>query len=309
MKSMKLLRVVALVSISVLGACSGVSKIGSGDEPGKAGGASTSVGGTKGEGLAGMGKGAEASGATSSTGATANMGGAGTVGGKDPGVGAEPNVELCMSDTDCENPGSPCEPCGDGTYSCNKVYCDGGKCVHTRDACKTMCADDKDCPVLGIACTKCGDGSVACPSTQCVKGQCQTSIPGCNDVDPCKGQACGAECKSCVDGMCDTKELSYCSAEGKCQPGLPQCGDPGMCKTPMDCGSAPPKCVPCGNDTCATFDCIQGSCVFACPPNPEPECKVTEDCKAVGNVCKMCPLGGCAVQACLSGSCELVCPL
>src|SRR5882672_10623030 len=127
MKSKKVLRWAALVSLSVLGACGGVSKIGSGDDPGKAGSASMNVGGSKGEGLAG--KGAE------STGATASMGGGVAIGGKDPGMGAEPGVELCMNDTDCENPGAPCEPCGDGSFSCNKVYCDGGKCVHTRDTC------------------------------------------------------------------------------------------------------------------------------------------------------------------------------
>jgi hypothetical protein len=168
---------------------------------------------------------------------------------------------------------------------------------------------DKECPVPDVSCTDCGDGTKACPTTQCLKGMCQTSYPGCGNIDPCKGLACGTACKSCgPNATCNTKELSYCSADGKCQPGLPQCADPGMCKTAKDCGAAPPECVPCGNDTCATFDCIQGSCVFACPPNPTPQCKVSEDCPMVDS-CKMCSSGKCAVEACLKGSCELVCPL
>ena len=298
------MRWITLVSLSVLGpaACGGgVSPIGSGDDPGKGGSTGMTVGGTKSQGLAG--KGAE------SNGATANVGGTVGVAGEDSGTGAQPTVEVCKVDMDCENPGSPCEPCGDGSYSCNKVYCDAGRCVHSRDMCSNKCESDRDCPVLGLACTDCGDGTKACPTTQCLMGQCQTSFPGCNNTDPCKGQPCGTQCNSCADGMCITKELSYCSADGKCQPGLPQCGSTVMCKTPMDCGTPPIKCVPCGNDTCATFDCVQGSCVFACPPNPEPECKTTEDCPAIGGVCQKCPGGKCAVQACLGGSCELVCAL
>jgi hypothetical protein len=297
MKPKTELRWIALGSLGLMGAllaaCGGVSDIGSGDDP-KAGESGTS-GGAKGIG-------ASSTGATS-TGAMAN------IGGKDPGVGASPNVELCKSDMDCAGFGAPCEVCADGSYACDKTYCDSGKCLHAGNTCPTKCATDKDCPVPDISCTDCGDGSTACPTSQCLMGLCQTSFPGCGNIDPCKGLACGTECKSCgPDGMCDTKELSYCSADGVCQPGLPQCADPGMCKTAMDCGAAPPKCVACGNDTCATFDCISGACVFACPPNPEPQCKVSEDCPMTDD-CKMCPSGKCAVQACLQATCELVCPL
>ena len=305
MKSTKVLRWVALVSVSVLGGCGGVSAIGSGDDPGKGGKTSISTGGTKGEGANSMG--ASANGATTSMGASAN------VGGKDPGMpgGGATMVELCKTDMDCGDPAAPCEPCADGSYACSKSYCDAGKCVHLGNTCATQCMIDEECPVLDVACTDCGDGTKSCPTTQCLKGTCQTSYPGCGNIDPCKGLACGTECKSCgPDGMCNTKELSYCSADGKCQPGLPQCADPGgMCKTVMDCGAPPPKCVPCGNNTCATFDCIQGSCVFACPPNPDPQCKISEDCPPIDDVCKMCPSGKCATEACLKGSCELVCPL
>lgn len=306
MKSMNVLGWFTLVSACALTACGGVSSIGSGDE--SKGGSSMTSGGSTGTG-ASSGKGAESMGAQS-TGAT-SMGAAAGVGGKDPnGMGASGGVEECKSDMDCTDPVAPCEPCSDGSYACTKSYCAGGKCVYQHQSCTEKCATDKDCPVPAVACSMCADGTTACPTAQCLMGTCQTTIPGCGGTDPCKGLACGTECKSCgADGMCDTKELSYCSADGKCQPGLPQCGNPGMCKTVMDCGAPPPKCVPCGNDTCATFDCIDGSCVFACPANPNPQCKVSEDCPVIGDQCKMCGSGKCAVEACLQGSCELVCPL
>jgi hypothetical protein len=77
----------------------------------------------------------------------------------------------------------------------------------------------------------------------------------------------------------------------------------------MDCGEPPPKCVPCGNNTCAGFDCIQGKCAFTCPPNPEPQCKTSEECPPLGEICKECPNGKCAIPVCILASCNLVCPL
>jgi hypothetical protein len=302
MKPTTVLRWITWVSLGTLAACGGVSSIGSGDDPGKAG---MSSGGTK--GTAGNGTGAKASGGNS-TGATGTGASANVAGSPSTTIGGATQVELCKTDPDCTGFGAPCEPCLDGSFACNKTYCDGAKCVQLGTTCPTKCASDKDCPVPDLPCADCGDGTKACPTSQCLMDQCQTSFPGCGNEDPCKGQACGAECKACTNGMCGTV-ASYCSAEGKCQPGLPQCADPGMCSTAKDCGAAPPKCVPCGNDICATFDCIKGSCVFACPPNPGPQCKVSEDCPAVGDACKMCPSGKCALQACLQGSCELVCPL
>ena len=90
--------------------------------------------------------------------------------------------------------------------------------------------------------------------------------------------------------------------------GLPQCGID-QCKTANDCGAAPPKCVECANGTCASFECLENKCVFACPSNPEPECKVSEDCAALDVECKTCESGKCAIPACIKGSCELVCAL
>jgi len=311
MKSSTVLKWVTLASLGLLAACGGVSDIGSGDGAGqgKSGSNGMAVGGGKGLGANGTGAngtGANATGANAYGGASAYGGGS--------SVGASPNMPgkdpvECQSDMDCGPTNAPCTQCADGTYACDKSYCAGGKCVHAGNTCPSKCATDTDCPV-DTGCAVCGDGSLACPTAQCLMGQCQTTIAGCGNTDPCSGLACGAECKSCgPDGVCDTMQLSYCSAEGKCQPGLPQCADANVCKTPMDCGAPPPKCVPCGNDTCATFDCIHGACVFACPPNPDPQCKITEDCPAIDAVCKMCPNGKCAVEACLQGSCELVCAL
>src|SRR6185369_5732321 len=173
-------------------------------------------------------------------------------------------------------------------------------------SCATKCGNDADCGALDKGCMPCGDGSESCQTSQCIMGFCETTFPGCTNPDPCQGLSCGAECKQCSDGKCDTSAPSYCSAEGKCQHEPSECGTD--CSTAMDCGTAPPNCVECGDKTCATFECISNKCVFSCPATPQPECKVSEDCM-LGDICKMCSSGDCAVQACLKGSCQFVCPL
>ena len=106
MKATKVLRWITLASLgaslATLAACGGMSDIGSGDQPGKAGSDGTAVGGSNGIG-------ANGSGASASS----NVGANGNVAGKDPGmgtVGGGAPVELCMTDKDCPNPGAPCEP-------------------------------------------------------------------------------------------------------------------------------------------------------------------------------------------------------
>jgi hypothetical protein len=287
-------------------ACGVVSAIGSGEDPTKAGSGMTTEGGssTQSGGKAG-------SGTVIGMGGSNSMGAFPGKGGSDPGmggVGAGPGTGLCMADTDCAGFDAPCEMCPGGSVACQKTYCDGGKCVTVGDSCAAECKTEMDCPVPD-GCKDCGGKELACPAAQCLMGKCQISYPSCTTADPCKDQACGTPCKPCdANGMCDpVMEPTYCDGGGKCVAGLPTCADPGMCKTAMDCGTPPPKCVPCANDTCATFDCIQGSCVFACPANPTPECKTQDDCPQPD--CKMCPGGKCADMACLQGSCELVCPL
>jgi hypothetical protein len=296
MKPTKMLKWVVLASVGTLVACGGTSAIGSGDEDPNGMGKSGSTGMNEG-------------GHEPGTGAKPGMGTGGAMAAGGTGQSMGGATQACMSDFDCATD-DYCEMCADGSYLCPKAFCSAGQCVQARGTCAQACEDDKQCPVIDVACTMCDDGTTACPTSQCVMGQCQTNFPGCGGIDPCDGLPCGAECKSCgPDGMCAPNIASYCSAEGKCQPGLPQCAGPGMCNTAMDCGTPPPNCVACGNDTCAEFACIEGKCVFSCPPDPEPQCKVTEDCPAMDAVCKQCPNGGCAIQACISQSCQLVCPL
>lgn len=298
MKPSKILRWTVISSVTLLAACGGVSDIGKGDGTpggGASGGMHTGSGASNGKAGAGM------------VGSGMQPGGM-EPGGMEPGGGA-PMTE-CSRDADCELSDPLCAMCADGSYVCPKTFCAAGKCVESRGSCRVKCETSMDCPVRDLACTKCDDGSAACPAAECVMGQCQDTFPGCGTIDPCEGQPCGAECKSCGPaGDCAPSVASYCSAEGKCQPGLPQCAMPGLCKTEMDCGTPPPECVPCGNETCAAFSCIEGKCVFSCPPAPEPQCKTTDDCPAMDAVCKPCPDGQCAIQACITASCELVCPL
>lgn len=299
MKTTRVLRWVVLASVGTIVACGGVSDIGSGDEDPNGMGANGA--GAK----PGTGTGASEPG----TGAKPGMGTGGT-----NAVGGGSSAGECMSDSECAVDDGPCEVCADGSYLCPKAFCSAGKCLQVGGTCATKCENDMDCPVRDIACTDCGDGNTSCPTTQCVMGSCQTSFPGCGNIDPCAKQACGTPCKPCgADGMCAPDYASYCSAEGKCVPGIPQCGmEPGgdKCETAMDCPTAPPVCVECGNDTCAGFECIANKCVFACPAQPNPnQCMTVEDCGPFDASCKMCPSGECAVPACLSGSCELVCKL
>ena len=300
------MRWVALLSVAWLTACGGVTPIGSGDAPtAKAGSTGMSSGGMLSVGDGGTGAG--------SMGAGTSLGGAGTgpntsagAAGKDPGMGGITQTEGCKNDADCSDGSVPCEECADGSYACNKPYCSAGKCAHTGEKCPAGCLSERDCPVLGLACTECGDGSKSCPSTQCRLGKCVTSFPGCHSVDPCKGLACGTQCKQCADGKCDPNVPLYCGADGKCEPGIPQCGAGVKCGTPRDCGAPPPDCVSCSATTCAGYDCVDGACVFECPSNPDPQCQTTLNCPAT-DVCKMCADRSCARRVCWKGNCELAC--
>lgn len=297
MKPKKMLRWVVLASLgtTVVACGGGTSLLGSGDDPEKGGSSSMSSGGTESEPGPGTG------GASMAT------------AGKAPGTagkGTDPGIELCMVDADCPDYGAPCEPCADGSLACNKTYCAGGQCVHTRDTCSVKCANDMDCAGHDVACKDCGDGSKACEINLCIMGQCQTSFEGCEGFDPCKGVACGAPCLACgPDGMNCDSALTYCDADGKCTASIPMCVNPSGCETVMDCGLSPGDCKPCGDGTCAQLDCVENKCVFACEPEPEPECKTTDDCM-FDAVCKVCDATmECAAPFCWQGKCELVCPV
>lgn len=305
MKSQKLLQ--SALMLGALAGCAGESLIGKGNEAGAGGGDgdgdASSMGARAGRGAGGR----SSAGAASSMGAMSSGGGMST---PRAGSGGSSSVEMCMSDSDCPGFDAPCQMCESGGTSCNKTYCLGSRCVTDMvSPCPTKCSDSDDCiGGGGMGCIDCGDGTQTCPTGECVDGFCSINMLGCQNMDPCQGLGCGAQCKQCADSSCDVMVVNYCSKDGKCQAGTPECSSGGMCNTTMDCGSPPPNCVECGDGSCAGFECIENKCVFACPANPNPECKVSEDCPVTGEMCKMCTSGKCAVQACLQGSCELVCP-
>ena len=215
----------------------------------------------------------------------------------------------CSSDQECAVDLGPCQVCPDGSYVCPRAQCVGGQCVGSFQGCPGGgCKTDAECPAIRAPCQQCPDGSVSCPFSKCVNGSCVSGFPGCSGYQPCAGKACGAQCSQCdpKDPTCaETAVLKYCDASGTCSPTPPNCG--GMCKSRADC---PPvtdlACRVCPGGTCAQMDCVNGSCQFACPPNPQPQCRVTLDCP-VREVCKICPDGRCAATECINGSCTLVC--
>ncbi len=319
MKSNKLWGALPLV-LSALTACGGESSIGKGDDTGmevagtKATGSGATGSGATGSNGSGMGSTGSGGRTGTGSGGAMSMGaygqGATSGGTPTPGTGAMSGEEMCMTDTDCSR--GPCVVCADGSMVCNKSYCSAGRCVLDNIAgCPVKCGADADCPgSTAMGCLDCGDGTKACPTGSCVMGFCQVQYEGCKNADPCAGLACGEACNPCPNGACDAPPMakSFCSREGKCLPEVPSCAGGTACETAMDCGTAPPNCVSCGDGSCAGFECISNKCVFACPANPA-ECKVSEDCPTMGDQCTMCPNEKCAVQACLQGSCQLVCPV
>ena len=301
---------VVLGSVTLAVACVGVSTIGSGTEPMSESGSSgvslggvSAIGGSAGSVETG---GASLSGTATSGGQPSEAGsGVGTAGQSEPASGGAPPSGRCELDADCDDLSPPCQECADGSYACNKAFCNAGRCAHRNETCPAGCTSDQDCLTLGLGCLACDDGTKSCPTTHCQAGKCQTSFSGCDNVDPCEGLVCGTECKQCQNGQCAAVPL-YCGVDGKCEPGIPQCGSDLKCRTPEDCGDPPPNCVACGADVCAAFECVDGACVFACPANPNPECTTTLDCPPSG-VCHTCPDDRCATHVCWKGNCEVAC--
>jgi len=332
------LTLIALASIALAAACTGVSTIGSGDAPfgnsgsADSGGGSGSRGGTGSGGklvvTAGTGPGAPThdKGGISGGGGGVSGGGGGVSGGgfsmagkpelggmgaagDGGGMGGDAPTGPCLSDLDCPAVDVPCQTCTDGSYACQRNHCDAGQCVLSADRCPAQCQSERDCPLPGLACTDCGDGTHACPSTYCLLGTCEVSFPGCNNENPCDGLVCGTQCKQCTGSGCAPGVLTYCGADGQCEPGLPQCGTDLVCRTAADCGDGPPNCVACGNDDCAAYECSpDGFCVFKCPLDPHPECEKASDCPITDRICQPCLVGSCSIEACVNGICERVCP-
>jgi hypothetical protein len=321
MKSSEILGWIAMVNVSLLTACGGVSSIGSGTGSGGAGSPGMGTAGSRTAGSPGMGVDPEGG-----RGGTTGMLGAG-MGGKLSGAmagsgamassaamagsGATSSLQPCRTDEECPGAGEPCQMCTDGTLACNMGYCDGasGICKRNGGFCSPKCGTAMDCPIPDLACTDCGDGSEACPAAECRVGFCELSYPGCGDFDPCAGLKCGHLCNSCpTDSTCDSSVLSFCNNAGKCQPGPPSCNQ-NKCQTSMDCGTPPPICTPCVDGSCAGFDCVNNKCAWNCPTSSL-QCKYTDECLGFfDGQCTMCPTGKCAVPACIQNSCELVCPV
>jgi hypothetical protein len=305
MKSLNALSWVALVNLSLLVACGGVSK---GDgPPGDAGNTGTTGGSTTG----GNGQG----GIKPGTGAGGTMI---TKGGKDSGPPAGsgsaagpsepiPGPSSCSSDADCPGDGEPCQMCADGHSVCHDGYCDGrtGTCKVQGGYCAVGCATDADCSVSNLPCTDCGDGAEACPTTECQAGFCEVSYPGCSDHDPCDGKGCGEECQACQGSGCAASVTAYCNKVGKCQPGPPNCGA-ARCLAQEDCGE-PADCAACegGGGACAAYVCRSELCQLTCTPSGQ-SCKVSSDCPTPAQ-CVKCVNGDCAVPACLDDACQMVC--
>ena len=318
---------VALVNLSALLACGGVSSIGSGASAG----AGTTTAGDQGYSVAAGGtnstiagsptliaKAGSTSGGSPATDVSLAEGGSdSSTAGSPPlmakggttNAGGEPNRAQCERNADCPGFDDLCPKCADGAVACDQAYCDvpSGTCKRTGGSCLQQCKEDNDCSVPDLGCTGCGDGSNECATSQCQSGFCQVAFPGCAGLDPCQGLACGSACKTCApDGVCDPLMAGYCSDDGKCMPGSPSCG---ACQTATDCGIAPPDCSPCWDDSCAAVACIGGKCSLGCP-NPNVRCTYNEDCPVAKMAdCTPCPSGKCAVSACIQSACILVCPV
>ena len=301
----KVLRGLLLASVAWPLACAGISNIGSGDAPlSEAGGSvSDSSGGNRDTGV--VEGGASLGGGSASAGKASAAGGAAGGGAGNAGASGAMQSE-CEIDAECPDSSAPCEQCDNGTFACNKAYCDNGTCRQTGDTCAAQCQGDEDCPKVGLACTDCGDGTASCPVTQCVTGKCRTSFPGCHDFDPCQDKPCGTRCQQCENGMCDSFVAAYCGLEGKCLTGLPQCGQNIVCQKLVDCGEPPSSCIACGSTTCAGYRCIDSACVLSCPPNPDAECQTPEDCPGPTE-CDKCPDDSCAATTCEDGKCVRLC--
>jgi hypothetical protein len=303
MKSFKALSWVALLNVSLLAACGGVSKsdgAGTGGAPGTAG----SIGSMGGEGQGG-GKNGGASGGT-----VVGTGGKGSGSGGSAGSppGSFPSDHPCTS-ADCPGSGEPCQTCADGHTICHEGYCDGpsGTCKVDGRFCTVRCANNADCPVSHLPCTDCGDGAQACPTTECQSGFCEVSYPGCPHYDPCAGKGCGWECQACQGSGCFSSVGAYCNDAGKCRPGPPSCSTK-RCLAQEDCG-APPDCSPCANGigACATYGCISELCQLTCTASGK-SCKVSSDCPTPApEQCVKCADSECAIPACIDDACQMVC--
>ncbi|MCD6414791.1 MAG: hypothetical protein J7L23_04170 [Candidatus Diapherotrites archaeon] len=204
---------------------------------------------------------------------------------KKPNEVANCTVQVCSSDSDCDD-GNPCteDKCNNKT-SC--LHTAVSKCKSGDGCCPSGCnyIIDKDCRQCKSS-SDCNDNN-DCTIDLCVKGFCQISWPHCGDNDGCCPPGCthsedsdcsgGTGCSSssdcndnnpCTSDSCDGGDCKHHSlADGtSCGTGKICCS--GKCSSPAcskssDCGT---------NTSCTTYTCSNpDTCSAKCN-------EVTKDC-------------------------------
>jgi hypothetical protein len=183
-------------------------------------------------------------------------------------------------------------------------------CVVDAPGCANECETSMDCPVSLAPCQMCPDGTSACPAMDCVMGRCVGSVSGCGDYEPCAGLSCGDRCSPCAPDDLDCpvpQVLSFCDAAGRCGTSTPSCGTGNMCMSTLDCPQVE-LCYMCADGSCASLECVDGTCRHICPEDPVgSSCMTTADCGTPPPICYDCADGTCAQMACVDGACEMVC--
>jgi hypothetical protein len=96
----------------------------------------------------------------------------------------------CVADSDCPQPGAPCQICADGSTACPKAVCDQGQCKVIFN----QCPPPKACnPASANPVNQCG------PHEACCNGVCQP------DGELCKAPQCAsaADCKGPLPQLCE----------------------------------------------------------------------------------------------------------
>lgn len=193
----------------------------------------------------------------------------------------------CESDADCA-PGLHCDPVASGCTECPPgFFCN----IHECFPLQLECRDHSDCAVE----ERCN------PDTN----KCETYPDTCETDRDCTPKYCNLYTHTCQDdpftGECETDEECH-QAFGEdyyCHPRLKNCvlplGD-GECYDTPDCddpnlvcdlktNTCAPRGTVCGVDSDCLADhvCINGTCVYQCPPDKE--CVDDNDCE-YGDVCR-----------------------
>lgn len=199
-----------------------------------------------------------------------------------PGICRPEAQGECTSDADCPTLDVACSVCADGTVSCARSHCDGGRCS----------VDFKACPEPlvcgGISGQSCEPGlrCVDDPTDECdpdMHADCRGICVPDDTSLRCNGIA-GVTCPpgfDCVDDPNDTCEPQDGGAD--C-PGICEPAEIGECKTDADCPTLRAPCSVCPDNTevCPRSLCDHGRCIVNVPTCTPPV--VCDGCKP-GDVC------------------------